>query len=152
MQTLTATMKQTKDQMTSVTKKNKKRQSHKQHQELVMRRKQAEANARREVNKRWQELENTPRYRKAAAAEACQTVTKRVEEEVLDGILLSLNEKHQVKSASVQNRMLRRIVEKRQAQASHKANGRTEDLTSKRFCMTGTSHCMESIHKKRFVA
>lgn len=152
MQTLTATMEQTKNQMTSATKKNKKRKSHNQHQELVMRSKQAEANARREVNRRWQELESTPRYRKAAAAEACQTATKRVKEEVLDGILLSLNEKHQAKSASVQNRMLRRIVEKRQAQASCKANGRTDDLVLKRICMTNTSRCLKSIHKKRSAA
>lgn len=67
---------------------------------------------------------------------------------MLDGILLNLSIKSQAKPASVQNRILRRIVEKRQAQANHKKYGRTEDLTSVHVSITSTSRCMETIRKK----
>ena len=40
--------------------------------------------------------------------------------EVNDSKLINLNMKSQVKPASVQNRILRRILEKRQAQAYHR--------------------------------
>ena len=111
-----------------------------------------EANARRKVNKSWEKVESTPRYRSASAKETCDTITKKIEIEVLDGILLNLSIKIQTKSPSVQNRILRRIVEKRQAQANHKKFGRTEDLTSIYISIAGTSRCMEAIRKKRFAA
>ena len=82
----------------------------------------------------------------------CDTITKKIEIEVLDGILLNLSIKSRTKSASVQNRILRRIVEKRQAQANHKKHGRTEDLTSVHVSITNISRCMEAIRKKRFAA
>lgn len=40
--------------------------------------------------------------------------------EANDSKLINLSQKSRVKPASVQNRILRRILEKRQAQASHK--------------------------------
>lgn len=113
---------------------------------------QAEANARRKVNKSWEKVEHTPRYRSASAKYVCDTITRKIEIEILDGILLNLSIKSQKKSPSVQNRILRRIVEKRQAQANHKKFGRTEDLTSIHISITGTSRCMEAIRKKRFAA
>ena len=93
-----------------------------------------------------------PRYRSASAKEVCNTITKKIEIEVLDGILLNLNIKSQTKPSSVQNRILRRIIEKRQAQASHKKYGRTEDLTSIHISIANTSRCIEAIRKKRFAA
>ena len=69
-----------------------------------------------------------------------------------DGILLNLSIKSQLKPTSVQNRILRRIVEKRQAQANHQKHGRTEDLASIHVSITSTSRCMETIRKKRFAA
>lgn len=124
----------------------------KANQKQIVKSKKAEANARRKVNKIWKKMENTPRYRSASAKEVCETTTKKIEIEVLDGILLNLCIKSQKKSSSVQNRILRRIVEKRQAQANHKKHGRTEDLTSIHISITGTSRCMEAIRKKRFAA
>ena len=88
-------------------------------QKQIMKKKKAEANARRKVNKSWEKVEHTPRYRSASAKEMCDTVTRKIEIEVLDGVLLNLSIKSQTKSASVQNRILRRIVEKRQAQAAY---------------------------------
>lgn len=86
------------------------------------------------------------------AKEVCEVTTQRIEKEVLDGIFLNLNSKVQSQSTKVQNRILRRIVEKRQAQANHKKNGRTEDLTSIRCSIVGSRSCMEDIRKKRFAA
>ena len=89
-------------------------------QKQVMKSKKVEANAHRKVNKSWEKVEHTSRYRSASAREVCDTITKKIEIEVLDGILLNLSIKRQTKPSSVQNRILRRIVEKRQAQANHK--------------------------------
>lgn len=120
-------------------------------QKPVMKSKKSKDNA-RQVNKSWEKVEYTPRYRSASAKEMCDTITKKIEEEVLNGILLNLSIKSQAKPTSVQNRILRRIVEKRQAQANHKKHGRTEDRTSIHISITSTSCCMETIRKKRFAA
>ena len=138
-------MKQTKDNIKITMSKNAS-------QNYSTKSKKAEINARRKVNKRWEKVEHTTRYRIASARKVCDAITKKIEVEVMDGILLNLNVKSQAKSNSVQNRILRRIVEKRQAQANHKKHGRTEDLTSIHITITSTSRCMEAIRKKRFAA
>lgn len=79
-----------------------------------------EADAHRRTNKRWERVETSDRYRKAATEELCNVTTNKIEIEVLDGILLNLNIRSKMKPSKVQDRILRRIVEKRQAQASHK--------------------------------
>lgn len=124
----------------------------KENQKHIVKSKKAEANARRKVSKSWEKVEHTPRYRSASAKYVCDAITRKIEIEVLDGILLNLSIKSQAKSPSVQNRILRRIIEKRQAQANHKKFGRTENLTSIHISITGTSRCMEAIRKKRFAA
>lgn len=131
---------------------DRKKANRKTIQKANQKRIRTEANARRKVNKSWEKVEHTPRYRSASAKYVCDTITRKIEIEVLDGILLNLSIKSQSKSPSVQNRILRRIVEKRQAQANHKKFGRTEDLTSIYISITGTSRCMEAIRKKRFAA
>ena len=80
----------------------------KANQKQVMKSKKAEANARRKVNKSWEKVEHTPRYRSASAKEVCDTITKKIEIEVFDGILLNLSIKSQAKSPRVQNRILSR--------------------------------------------
>lgn len=124
----------------------------KENQKQIVKSKKAEANARRKVSKSWEKVEHTPRYRSASAKYVRDAITRKIEIEVLDGILLNLSIKSQAKSPSVQNRILRRIIEKRQAQANHKKFGRTENLTSIHISITGTSRCMEAIRKKRFAA
>lgn len=137
------TMKQTSNNVNNtLNKKANRNQLHK--------RKKAEANARRKINKSWKTIENTPRYRSASAKEVCAAITKKIEIEVLDGGFLNLRIKSQGKSTNVQNRLLRRIVEKRQAQANHKKYGRTVDLTLTYVSIISTSRCMETIRKKRF--
>lgn len=138
--------------MKQATNNSKDTMNKKASQKQIMKNKKAEANARRKVNKSWEKVEHTPRYRSAPAKYVCDTITRKIEIEVLDGILFNLSIKSQTKSPSIQNRILRRIVEKRQAQANHKKFGRTEDLTSIHISITGTSRCMEAIRKKRFAA
>lgn len=138
--------------MNQTTSNSKNTMNKKANQKQVMKSKKTEAKARRKVNKSWEKVEYTPRYRSASAKEVCNTITKKIEIEVLDGILLNLNIKSQAKPSSVQNRILRRIVEKRQAQAYHKKHGRTDDLTSIHVSITSTNRCMEAIRKKRFAA
>ena len=102
-------------------------------------RKQVEANARRKVVKAWTKLANGIKYQKAAARAVCQRTTLQMEEELFDGIILNLRDKNNVKSYSAQKRILRRIVEKRQAQHAHGKIGRTEDCFSRhisRYCVS----------------
>lgn len=113
------------------------------------RQRKAEANARRKVNEKWERIEETPQYKKAVVTEVCQSTTKKIAIELFDGILLELNIRNKQKSANVQNRILRRIVEKRQAQANHQKNGRTDDLTSVHITISCTSKCMDEINKKK---
>lgn len=138
--------------MKQATNNSKDTMNKKASQKQIMKNKKAEANAHRKVNKSWEKVEHTSRYRSASAREVCDTITKKIEIEVLDGILLNLSIKSQTKPSSVQNRILRRIVEKRQAQANHKKHGRTDDLTSIHISITSTSRCMEAMRKKRFAA
>lgn len=138
--------------MKQATNNSKDTMDKKASQKQIMKNKKAETNARRKVNKSWEKVEHTPRYRSASAKYVCDTITRKIETEVLDGILLNLSIKSQTKSPSIQNRILRQIVEKRQAQTNHKKFGRTEDLTSIHISITGTSRCMEAIRKKRFAA
>lgn len=107
------------------------------------------ANARRKTNKRWKHVEASDCYRKAAIEELCNVTTNQIEIEVLDGIFLNLKIKNQVKTSRVQDRILRRIVEKRQAQAYYKKFSRSEDLATRHITLTCTSKCMEDIKKKR---
>ena len=105
----------------------------------------AEADAHRRTNKRWERVETSDRYRKAATEELCNVTTNKIEIEVLDGILLNLNIRSKMKPSKVQDRILRHIV-------SHKKHGRSEDLTSMHITLACTSKCMKDIRKKRYAA
>ena len=87
---------------------------------------QAEANARRMAAKSWALVAQGVKYRKAAVKESCDRLTQILEKELFDGILLNLNKHNSMKSYTCQKRILRRIVEKRQAQSAHRRVGRTE--------------------------
>lgn len=100
-------------------------------------RKQAEANVRRKVAKSWVFLAHGVKYQKAAVCESCQHATKKMEAELFDGILLNLRDKNSIKSYSEQKRILRRIVEKRQAQQARRNVGRLKD----RFTNHMLRHC-----------
>lgn len=70
-------------------------------------------------------------YKKVAVKAACYKTTVKIEEELFDGISLNLNQRNSIKSRSSQKRILRRIIEKRHAQAAHHTFGRGDKtLTS----------------------
>lgn len=104
------------------------------------------------TNKAWKNEEKKARYRKAAVAEIFESTTKRIVDEVLDGIFLVLNRRNRDKYSSVQNRILRRIVEKRQAQAVHKMRGRNENRYSTHLAQNMANECIVHIRKRRFAA
>lgn len=91
-------------------------------------RKRAEANARRKIAMDWDRVAHGIRYKRAAAKEFCRRTTLQMEEELFDGILLNLKgRKASAMSYNKQKRLLRRIVEKRQAQQTYRMAGRSSD-------------------------
>lgn len=113
---------------------------------------EAEANARRMVCKKWQREERKNGYQQASLRALYATTAAKIEDEVLDGIFLNLNKRNQTKSARAKDRLLRRIVEKRQAQANHRKYGRSEDLSSVYITALFTKQTMESIYRRRHAA
>lgn len=119
-------------------------------QKIAERRRAKEAKARRKVNEDWQKIESTGKYCKAVARGAGWNTTDRIADEVLDGIFLSLNARNNEKSASEQTRLLRRIVEKRQAQAIHAKTRKCRDRKTAVAVIINTSKCLERLHNLRF--
>lgn len=114
--------------------------------------KQANANARRRLAKSWMLLAHGIKYQKAATKESCKRTTINLEEELFDGILLNLCEKNSKKSHHVQKRILRRIVEKRQAQQTHRLVGRTEDCFSRHVLRHCIRKSMDDLNHFQFCA
>lgn len=119
-------------------------------QKSAKRMKKKEAKSRRKANEDWQRLEATNKYRRAIIINTCRNTTDRIADEVLDGILLSLNERNSKRSASEQKRLLRRIVEKRQAQALHTKVRKNRDRKSSVAVIDNSSRCMQRLHYLQF--
>lgn len=111
--------------------------------------KQAEANARRKVAKNWELIATTAKYKFASTKQACRDITSLIIDECFDGILLDLNERSSSKSYNVQKRILRRIVEKRQAQSIHRTLGRTHDRFSNHMEHYSISRSVKAINNYR---
>ena len=124
--------KNTKTEMNNSGKATKKMM-----QKANQKRIQAEANARRKIAKSWALLAKGVKYKKAAIKESCDRLTLIMEEELFDGILLNLHGRNGMKSYSCQKRILRRIVEKRQAQSAHRLVGKSDN----RFAKQMQLHC-----------
>lgn len=90
--------------------------------------KRAEAKVRRMIAKRWLILGYSVKYQKAAAKELCHRINLKLKDELFDGILLNLYDRHSKKPYNAQQKILRRIVEKRQAQMAYRKTGHTDDL------------------------
>lgn len=101
------------------------------------------------TNNRWQMLEESNRYKNAVAVVKSRKATNKIKDEVLDGIFLDLNERNQDKSWSVQKRVLRRIVEKRQAQVSTRVHGSHAGRYVTYQVGKSTRLCMDSINRSR---
>lgn len=103
----------------------------------------------RQTIERWLEMEKTGKYRRAMRRETYRTTTIRIETEVMDGVLLNLNDRNSDKPMNVQLRLLRRIVEKRQAQAYHNKNGRTNNRMTTIINISHISRNMERLKRRR---
>jgi len=115
-------------------------------------RKQAEANARRKEAKSWALLAHGVKYKEAAAKHSCNLATMQIEDELFDGILLNLCDRNSVKSTSAQKRILRRIVEKRQAQQAHRQIGRTDSRYASHILQRCASQSMSDLHRHQMCA
>ena len=109
-----------------------------------------EAQARRKLNEDWQKIEFTGKYRKAVARGAGWDTTDRIADEVLDGIFLKLKARDGEKSTSEQKRLLRRIVEKQQAQAIYAKTRKKRDRKTAVAVIINTNKCLERLHNLRF--
>lgn len=69
-----------------------------------------------------------------------------LKEELFDGILLCLKGINDKKSYPAQKRLVRRIVEKRMAQAVHHAMGHERGYVSTRQVVKYSSWCMREFH------
>ena len=101
----------------------------------------------KETNKRWMFLEASHKYRRFVAKKKKKKTLKC---ELLDGLFISLNERNSSKTDREQARLVRRIVEKRQAQAAHHKLGRTNNLYASKVSSGNASKCMLAIHRQMF--
>ena len=131
--------------MTTHTSNQKQEMLHKM--AVATERKMAEANARRKVAKSWAYVACGTAYKKAAVKNFGEELAQKIEDELFDGIFLTLKERHDEKSYRVRKRMLRRIVEKRQAQKNHRCVGRTTDRLASYLQRKTAGTCMRRIHK-----
>ena len=100
---------------------------------------------RKKLNRNWQSVEKTSRYRKAVVRAASKAITSWAEDELMDGIFLTLKKRNQDKSWNIKHRLVRRILEKRQAQVAHRVYGHTEDRFMYRTVSLGTSQSYKAI-------
>lgn len=119
-------------------------------QKLAQQRRAAEANARRKVAKRWAELANGSRYKRVAAMASCARLTRQMEVELFDGIFLNLRGDKKERSYSSQKRVLRRIVEKRQAQAIRRKMGRTSNRLVSHLLLYCKGKSMDALMRYQF--
>lgn len=101
----------------------------------------------RDVAKSWAIVGNSIGYKRAAVREASWNSLDDIKEDAFDGILIDLSPHNSEKSLNVQKRVLRRIVEKRQAQIAHRYIGHTDDLTVSHIASAYSSKCMKILHQ-----
>lgn len=127
--------------------KMSKRDPKKGRQMLKLKRQLIEANARRRVNRKWEVIEHGNRYKVAQSRKACRLTTLQLEEELFDGHIMRLDNRNQDKSYPAQKRIMRRIVEKRQAQQVHKNFGRTESRHGAHMESYCISHSLQQLYR-----
>ena len=93
-------------------------------------------------NNSWLYIQSSDKYRNHVAIETCRRTTESLKLELYDGMSIVLNERNCVKSEKMQKRIMRRIIEKRQAQAAHHKQGRTADLFVPNIERANVSRCM----------
>lgn len=94
------------------------------------------------ANDGWIFVQASDKYRNHVALETCQRTTDTLKSELFDGFSIVLNSRNCTKSEKIQKRIMRRIIEKRQAQATHQKLGRTADLFVPNIERANVSRCM----------
>lgn len=122
----------------------------KSHKSPAMKAKIKAAEMRRKECKDWQRVATSRRYVRAASKLACNRFTWEIEENIIEGTFIALNERNEAKSLSVKKRILRRIVEKRSGQAVHRMVGNRHDMLNSHLQRINTRKSMEAIHHYRF--
>ena len=145
-------MKNTKNQNNSNVTAPK---SHKSQKESSLQNgKKRASKLRKKLHEHWQRVERTSKYSKARSRVARTHITRRIEDETMDGVLIKLHDRNDDKSFGTKLRLLRRIVEKRQAQAVHHIGNSTK--TNSRYIATtinaNTSKCMAYLGKHHFAS
>lgn len=95
----------------------------------------------------WQRKGRTRDYRRAASKAVTNRVDRMIAEDVLDGVPLSLGVARNGATAGVQRRVLRRIVEKRQAQAICRVWGNNAGLFGERLTRRRTGRCISELQR-----
>lgn len=111
------------------------------------RRRKAEAKARKRIAEQWEHTHSTASYRLWAATAYSKLKCNRLKAELSGGSRPQAIGRCNSKSAASLKRALRRIVEKRQAQAIHKMLGRSKSLLYASLVNKCTSLCMEELYK-----
>ena len=125
---------------------------HRKKEKLRNTRRETEAAARRRLAQEWERAARNNGYRIRSAQESCMRTTRKIADELFDGIFLNLNERNNKKSPNVQKRILRRIVEKRQAQAAHR-NARKctyENRFTSHMHRRNTGYCMSDLYRLQY--
>ena len=104
---------------------------------------------RRLLAKNWAYVEHGTSYIQAISIEACNHEICKIKKELFDDAYLKLNVRNCMKSNTVQNRILRRIIEKRQAKPIHRRIGRTEDLFASYLLRISTTKSINNITRGR---
>ena len=102
--------------------------------------------------KSWTLVAQGIKYRKAAVKESCDRLTQIFEEELFDGILLNLSGRNGMRSYTCQKRILRRIVEKRQAQSAHRLAGRSGNMFARQLQRYCASQSLDSLKRYQLCA
>lgn len=111
------------------------------------RRRKAEAKARKRIAEQWEHTLSTASYRLWAATAYSKLKCSRLKAELFCDSLPKAIDRRNGKSSASLKRALRRIVEKRQAQAIHKMLGHSESLLYASLVNKCTSLCMEELHE-----
>lgn len=110
-------------------------------------RKRTQANARRRVAEAWARTEKCMSYKRAAVRETYKHTTDDIKDELFDGILISMSPRNSHKGIGAQMRVLRRIAEKRQAQAAYRYIGRSADLLTERITSACGKNCIRELRR-----
>ena len=102
---------------------------------------------RKQALKFWSKIASGLKYKRAATRELYYNTLHEIEDDVYDGIILSLASRNSNKSLNVQKRILRRIVEKKQSQVAHRYYGHTDSRLAQYAASACTKHCMRELYR-----